>query len=240
MLFDQFKNSLPVKKIRGWLGISAEQRNFQFHLRRSSEMILNYLHSDQAEKYLQIGCQNQLIDGWLNVDLLPKNLDVIFMDATKPFPFPDKSFDCIFSEHMIEHITLDEGKFMINECYRVLKPGGRLRITTPDLNFLIQLYLHPEQELHIRYVKFSERYFSKKPAVIDTVVINNFFRDWGHQFIHDKKSLSWIFQNAGFKKVSFPCVYESEDDRLRNLEKHGQEITEEFNLLETIVAEAQK
>jgi predicted SAM-dependent methyltransferase len=141
---------------------------------------------------------------------------------------------------MIEHISLEQGKFMISECYRVLKPGGRVRISTPDLKFLIQLYLHPEKKIHQNYVKFSQRYFPKHTIVTDTIVVNNFFKDWGHQFIYDKKSLASIFESAGFDKVIFPLVYESNDTRLCNLEKHGMEITEEFNSLESIVVEAEK
>ena len=64
----------------------------------------------------------------------------MYLDATQTFPLPDCSFDYIFSEHMIEHVTYQNGKRMILECYRVLKPGGLLRISTPDLSFLVDLY----------------------------------------------------------------------------------------------------
>jgi predicted SAM-dependent methyltransferase len=49
-------------------------------------------------------------------------------------------FDYVFSEHMIEHVSYAEGLLMLRECLRVLKPGGRIRIATPSLEVLLDLY----------------------------------------------------------------------------------------------------
>ena len=71
-------------------------------------------------------------------------------------------------------------------------------------------------------------------------VVNNFFRDWGHQYIHDKESLTYILKNVGFSQINFKHVAESDDVIFKNLEKHGAEITPTFNELETIIVEAVK
>src|SRR5215469_1479512 len=80
---------------------------------------------------LHIGCGDHPIEGWINTDLNPCMMGVGPMDATKTFPFVDNFFTHIFSEHMIEHITKEEGEFMLRECFRVLKPGGKIRISCP-------------------------------------------------------------------------------------------------------------
>ena len=52
-------------------------------------------------------------------------------DATK-LPFKDNSFDTIFNSEMIEHLYPQDSKKMLDEFFRVLKPGGKLIITTPN------------------------------------------------------------------------------------------------------------
>ena len=40
---------------------------------------------------------------------------------------------------MIEHLKYSDGQNMLKESFRVLKPKGKIRISTPDLQFLIDL-----------------------------------------------------------------------------------------------------
>lgn len=45
-------------------------------------------------------------------------------------PFPDSSFDAVVSLQVIEHLTVP--REFISECTRVLRPGGRLIVSTPN------------------------------------------------------------------------------------------------------------
>ena len=100
--------------------------------------IRTYLHNHSLKK-LQLGTSNNPISGWLNTDLLPTSREVVYLDATRPFPFDGEVFDYVFSEHVIEHLEHPSAVSMLHECFRVLKPGGRIRISTPDLRVLIGL-----------------------------------------------------------------------------------------------------
>ena len=62
-------------------------------------------------KGLHIGCGNHVLPNWWNTDLVPYSSHVMGMDATGRFPFPDESFDRVYSEHMIEHVPLEGGRF---------------------------------------------------------------------------------------------------------------------------------
>lgn len=219
---------------------TREKEFINFHKKRQQALIGSYLTKHTVRK-LQIGAQSNSIDGWLNVDIHPKSETVAYMDATEPFPFSDNSLDYIFSEHMIEHISFEDGHFMLKECFRVLKKGGKIRISTPDLAFLFGLYSKEKTDTQIRYINFSvERYLKNRVPAMDTIVINNFMRDWGHEFVHDEKSLRHLLSTVGFVNIKRMIVGESEDAQLRNVEQHGKEITEEFNHLESIVMEAVK
>ena len=72
-----------------------------------------------------------------------RDVPVYQLDVTKPFPFQSGIFDAVFSERMIEHIPYLAGRSTLQECFRVLKAGGMIRISTPNLHFLIDLYDHP-------------------------------------------------------------------------------------------------
>lgn len=228
-----------VHGIRKLRGITPEDLKIEYFAKKRDADIQNYLQNSAAKR-LQIGCQNHPMEGWLNADINPMHDEIILMDATQPFPLPDNTFETVFSEHMIEHIGFPEGQFMVKECFRIMKPGGVIRLSTPDIRFLIDLYHEPKTESQQKYLDFSKRYFGDKRPMLDTVVINNFFRDWGHQFIHDFKTLEYILKEAGFKNIKRCEVYKSEHAILQNLEKHALELGEEFNQLESIVVEAIK
>ncbi len=61
----------------------------------------------------------------------------VIADASKPMPFPDAHFDGLISIEMIEHIV--DWRASIREMVRVLKPGGRLVISTPGRHGLSQM-----------------------------------------------------------------------------------------------------
>jgi predicted SAM-dependent methyltransferase len=199
-----------------------------------------YLACDQPKK-LHLGASNSLLLGWLNTDLFPTSPDVIYLDATRRFPFDDSTFDYVFSEHMIEHIDYHCAVTMLRECYRVLKPGGRLRIATPDLEVLIGLHANEKTDSQKKYIDWvTDRCRLVAGDCQDVFVINNAFRAWGHCFLYDRKTLSITLAKMGFRSVKCYEPGVSEDTNLVGLEAHGKEIqAEEINQFETLVVEGE-
>ncbi len=149
-------------------------------------------------------------------------------------------FDYIFSEHMIEHVPLADGFSMLQECHRVLRKGGRIRISTPDLRFVVSLYTDEPSELQKQYVNWSTKKFATwAPHPDARYVINNFVRDWGHQFIYDEKTLGFAMQKAGFADVVRCKLQSSECEHLRELENETR-MPEGFLAFETLTLEATK
>jgi predicted SAM-dependent methyltransferase len=195
---------------------------------------------EHGEKKLNVGCGLVPLDGWLNVDVFPVSRSILRMNATRRFPFGDGVFDYVFSEHMIEHITYPQGQGMLKECFRVLKPGGIIRISTPDLAFLCAVYQPEKPALLQSYLEFHWRLSTPwAPTSEDTFFINNFVRDWRHQFIYDEKVLRQALAQAGFREISRWALGESEHLPLRNLENE-QRMPRGFVRLETFTLEGTK
>jgi predicted SAM-dependent methyltransferase len=195
---------------------------------------------------LHIGAGPHLLEGWLNGDIEPWFLGhlrnhSILLDATKRFPFADDTFDYIFTEHMIEHVDYSDGFRMLQECYRVLKPGGHIRIATPDLEKLVRLYDPSKGEVENRYIRWAvDKSLSHIGVYEPGFVINNFFRKWGHRFIYDRSTLHYAMRQTGFIEIVPYAPRESENPALRELERHGETIGEEMNRFETMVLEGRR
>jgi SAM-dependent methyltransferase len=116
---------------------------------------------------LHLGCGINTPDGWINLDgawnawlakhqivcrmlkglhALPVSLrdmrpDIIIHDVRKPLPFQDNSIHAIYASHLLEHLYLEEAKRLLKECFRILQPGGILRMVVPDLRAIILEYM---------------------------------------------------------------------------------------------------
>lgn len=208
------------------------------HFGRVDKGLINHYLSAHAVRKLQIGCGGHGIVGWLNADLAPDSPQILQLDATRPFPFPDSCFDYVFSEHMIEHVDLPGGRRMLAECHRILKPGGKLRISTPDLGFLIDLYRDDPDPLQRRYMDwFENAHLKEDPAASPALVINNFVRNWGHQFIYDETTLRGALSGAGFSRIARFELGASDDEALQGLENAAR-MPEGFLALETLTLQA--
>ena len=214
--------------------------------RKAIGFMRKYMATHQVRK-LHIGCGGNFLKGWLNTDLVPENKNIAALDASKIFPLPSASFHYVYSEHLIEHLTFEQQLNFLKESYRILAPGGKIRIATPNFDFLAQLAGNTKSPFETEYLKWNFQTFLKyipaqlmDSANLDVYVINNYFHDWGHQLIHNKSSIKNLLEFSGFAVTGFENVCQSADPALQGLEQHGQVITETYNNYETMVAEAVK
>lgn len=170
---------------------------------------LTKLASSRDPVRLHLGCGPRLLSGWINIDFV-LGADVL-LDLRQPLPLDDATVDFIYSEDFIEHLPFKTGSALLGECARVLKPGGTLRIATPDLTGLARAYLERSER--------SLEWYRKQFPGISTFaqMFNTGMRAWGHQFLYDEESLRSVLEPLGLR-VTRSQFSESAVADLRDLE----------------------
>jgi predicted SAM-dependent methyltransferase len=186
--------------------------------------IKKYLRDNKVPK-LQVGCGPNYMKRWLNADIVSGD---IYFNAKRKFPFKNNTFDFIFCEHFIEHIPLNTGQNFLTECHRILKKDGVIRITTPDLEKVIEIYHNPSKGSEL----LAKAVYGKEVSACE--LINSYWNHWGHKLIYDENLVKLLLNKAGFTEVTFCESKKSSHRELANLEMHDELVDE------TLSAEAKK
>jgi predicted SAM-dependent methyltransferase len=187
---------------------------------------------------LHLACGYNMIPGWINTDLLPLNGTTI-MDFTKPFPYADGSFEAVFCEHSIEHISKSDAKIMCAEVYRVLKPDGRFRVVTPSIEKIATMALSENSEATQAYLNWY-RGWAKEPDATVSDTINAMFYKHGHQHLYLRSELCALLKASGFDDIELLEPDEYGHPVFNGVDGHGKVVGEKVNAAEAFAAEAKK
>lgn len=168
---------------------------------------------------LHLACGTNIVldKGWTNIDLNTRNnKHVVKHDLSKPLPYKDNSVDMIFHEHFIEHLPKYEGQAFLRECFRVLKPGGVMRVGWPDIALLVRAYA-------LRDKKYFAYISKNVDGEIDSKnwdeLIADFFYSWEHRYGYTRKQLKLVLGEIGFTNIKYKKRMQSDygfDIDLRN------------------------
>ena len=189
---------------------------------------------------LNIGCGPIQPEGWVNVDgsnrawlasklpWLDRALTSIGLispteftretacyDIRRGLRESDGSVSCIYCGELLEHLTRDEGERFLRECFRVLEPGGVLRLRVPDnYEFWRQYVAEFEQQRcqangstsgEIPHARWVEMFFR------DICVRRPWLGSMGHfhKWMYDELSLGSVLSGVGFVEVERRRLHES-------------------------------
>jgi predicted SAM-dependent methyltransferase len=92
-------------------------------------------------KRLHLGCGTRRAPGFCNVDVTPMPSVDIIDDVARLERFPADYAESIYACHVLEHFSHAEAVAVLRRWYRVLKPGGEIRISVPDIDRIVQIYV---------------------------------------------------------------------------------------------------
>lgn len=137
---------------------------------------------------------------------------VRFWDVRYPLPFADNTFDYVYSSHLIEHLAQQVCNRLLRECYRVLKPGGVLRIVVPDVYLAASQYIDTMRRVQRGEIDESDvvSFLGETVRLRDLTdtFVGQFFepdpvrqRAFGHAWMYDSLSLGRRLRDLGFQSV---------------------------------------
>lgn len=171
---------------------------------------------------LNFGCGGNRLDGWQNFD--------VDCDISKPLPFPDAHANFILAEHVTEHVTTQEAWNFFEECYRVLKPSGVLRVAVPDIE---RIWFH-FQPIYGEAVEAGGHGDGTIRSAVRAAIFEH-----GHKAAWNQALLIVILSSIGFQttprrpgKSLYP--------ELTGVEGHGKVVGDAINEIETSIVEGYK
>lgn len=135
---------------------------------------------------LHLGCGRLDMPGFVNVDARPYP-HVHHLGSVEKLPFiANGAADLVYVSHCLEHIPYGQVTTVLREWHRVLRPGGRLRISVPDFDVLWRSYDLSGRDLTViqPYLMGGQDY------------PQNF-----HFAVFDARLLRNLLQEAGFEDV---------------------------------------
>jgi len=92
-------------------------------------------------KMMNLGCGSHFHPDWTNIDFHGAGPGVKEHNLLKGIPEPDNSFHVVYHANFLEHFSKRMAPAFIRECFRVLTPGGIIRVAVPDLEDVVKQYL---------------------------------------------------------------------------------------------------
>jgi SAM-dependent methyltransferase len=181
-VWDTLRQEWPMTKLR-WKN-ALLRRRIEGRFKNSRELKIH------------LGCGKRVIAGWVNVDCF-RGPGIDFTgDLRRPLPFADGSARLIYSEHVLEHLQMEDALRLLQECKRVLAPDGILRIGIPDAEIYLRAYISGDQPF---FDELKHLGGAVNPLRTPMEVINHMFRMGAcHLFAWDWPTLQLALTEAGF------------------------------------------
>jgi len=222
-LRERIRRALPLGvKNAGRRILSAARRDSVAAARRKATAYLASRNGCPA--CLHLGCGEHVLDGWFNVDVLPRHRNVVAVNLRSGLRFlDDDSIDFVYHEHFFEHLDRRSARSLLAECRRVLRDGGRMRISMPDLDRMVRRYLAGWTDEEGKFLEYRRAFFGDQLLDTPGEMLNLAFRGWEHQFVYGEKDIARMLELNGFRNVRRVAHGTSDAEVLRGIESRTED-----------------
>jgi SAM-dependent methyltransferase len=167
---------------------------------------------------LEVGGLKQR-SGWLITNV--NAVTPLYMDGTRRWVFEDGALGYVYADNMIEHVPLAGGRVFLAEAYRCLRPGGVIRLVTPDVRTHIELYLSGQDVVH---GELADQYRDLGVIIEHPIdLVRTPIGEFGHHrgYVYDFETLDAELQRAGFASAVRRTPMHSDEPMLCGLEERS-------------------
>jgi predicted SAM-dependent methyltransferase len=186
-------------------------------------------------KKVQFGCGRSIEDGFLNVDgdfrwLSPDmRNDIVYnyVDRASPkllqhdlrerMPEALREVEVIYHCHFLEHLPIDLGAIFLTQCYRLLAPGGVMRLVVPDFELWCKKYVAKDKD-YFQWYKRSYLGVDNPYYVTNGQIFTGMLYNWGHVMAYDYETLVHLLKSIGFINISQSFWGKSNDAKFAGIE----------------------
>lgn len=220
-----------AKKLAYYFGYDIKSID-PYEVRNDLEMYYRLFSKESVEskRFYNVGAGDFRHPAWTNIDKLSKwykesiegtkglvDFDLL---SLKPFSIESNTAEVVYSSHTIEHITNEAALNMFKESYRVLKKGGIIRLSTPNIDLEYRAFKCNDRDYFYWIGAYSEpknyrRIKLNKPmsnASIHQIFLQHFATsaselcaDGAKERISDKE-LETAFAEKGYGEALDYCV----------------------------------
>jgi len=189
----------------------------------------------------QFGCGQWLVDNYLNIDFLDfmfaqqqqsiqegvvyhvtdigANCYFLKHDIISGIPLPSGQFKTVYHSHFLEHINNIDGYKFLNECFRIMKSGGTMRILVPDLELWADAYINKKQE----FLDWYKQSWLTGPVLYKTnaQIFMGALHNHEHKMGYDFETLKHLLETIGFNSVTKTVYSQSNIPEIASLEQEN-------------------
>ena len=155
--------------------------------------------------FLHFGCGHRVLDGFVNLDLIPRGEPVRPWNLLDLWPDELEGRAAgVFCEDVLEHFFLAEQAYILCNMNRVLGRGNVARVLMPSLSKLLDYSASYRPDAN----EFLHQTYGVETGAD---ALNVGLRFSGHRWLHDQESFATLAQTCGFEAVPTPCATSTVD-----------------------------
>lgn len=190
------------------------------------------------------GCGDLFVENWLNIGLFSNRwipygtlkkvgpAYAMHFDLTETPPLKPNNVKFLYSSHFIEHLSFAQAFDFLKWCNSIMREGGVIRLTTPDLELWIKKYYENDLTFFKNFYQIESSY---PDLTTKGEILVGQIQGWTHQWLYDCSSLEDILKRAGFRDITRKEAFESSIPDIAKLEPCS-----EFRMMESLYIEAVK
>ncbi|MFZ2957920.1 MAG: methyltransferase domain-containing protein [Candidatus Ozemobacteraceae bacterium] len=210
---------------------SRARENVYFeYLSFFGRLLTGRLKLDKDKKnYINLGSGAESLKGFINIDFFSirkRGVDYA-ADLRYPLLIDEAVIDGIFCEHTMEHLTYAQVDQLMGECFRILKPGGTLRIIVPDVSTFAENYVQNNQTWfdkweYLMFTTSPDEERSKRKLVSKMGAISFVTQEYLHVSCWDYETMQYYLSKNKFVHIA-KSGYRESVDKMLNIDMDNDE-----------------